>query len=121
MTAPKRPKLYERGANARTGLRVPVRIPVNCQVGEQAPEDTIVTDLSANGCKLLAVTVGALKSQSVVLRFAGEAPVAGRLKWIKQASLGVAFDAPLAAEVQARIAALVAPSNVVPIRRSRPG
>jgi hypothetical protein len=121
MTAPKRPKLYDRGEAARTGERTTVRIPANCQAGEQAAEDTFVTDISTHGCKLLAVTVGALKSQPITLRFEGEAPITGRLKWVKQASLGIAFDTPLSEEVLARVSALVAPSNVFPIKRARLG
>ncbi|MEO6152955.1 MAG: PilZ domain-containing protein [Croceibacterium sp.] len=119
MTARKRPTLYDRGEAARSGDRTPVRIPAHCQVGEQVPEDTFVTDISPRGCKLLAVTIGALKSQPVVLRFGDETPITGRLKWVKQASVGVAFDEALSDERLARISALVAPSNVVPIRRAR--
>ena len=78
-------------------------------------------DLSAHGCRVRAVMMGATKAETVILLFGQEAPVTGRLKWAKQASLGVGFDSPLDDEVLARISALVAPSNVVPIKRSRLG
>ena len=120
MTAPKRPKLFERGESARTGDRQPVRIPASCQVGERAAEDVIVTDISAQGCKMGLVSIGVTKSEPVTLYFGTEPAISGRLKWIKQASLGVAFDTPVSHEQMARLMALV-PDNVVPIRRTRLG
>ena len=78
-------------------------------------------DLSQRGCRVRAVTVGVVKGERVVVRFAGEEPVAGQLKRAQQASLGIAFDTQLAPDVLDRVRALLAPSNVVPLRRSRPG
>ena len=121
MPSPKRPKLSDRSDSARDSGRAPVRIPCTCEVGDQAGQDAFVLDLSAGGCRLRAVTIGITKGQAVTLHFAGEAPVAGQLKWAKQASLGIAFEAPLDADVLARVSALVAPSNVVPLRRARLG
>jgi hypothetical protein len=119
MTAPKRPKLFERGDSARAGMRQPVRIPATCQVGDRPVEDVYVTDISARGCRLRLVWIGVTKSEPVVLRFGTEQPVTGRLKWIKQASVGIGFDEPVAEDVLARVMELLAPSNVIPIRRAR--
>ncbi len=121
MATYKRPKLSDRGESARTGSRDPVRIPCTCQIGGRPEEDCFVLDLSARGCRVRAVTIGVTKTETVMLRFAGEAPIEGRLKWAKQASLGIAFEAPLSDEVLARVSALVAPSNVVPLKRAKLG
>jgi hypothetical protein len=120
MTAPKRPKLFERGESARSGARQPVRIPASCQVGDRPPEDVIVTDISAQGCKIRLVSIGVTRSEPIVLQFGSEQPITGRLTWIKQASLGVRFDEPVRDEVMARLMALL-PDNVVPLRRTRLG
>jgi hypothetical protein len=121
MTSPKRPKLGERGESDRTSDRDQVRIPCICRIGEQAPEAAFITDISTDGCRLLAVSVGVTRSAPVALQVGEEAPVAGRLQWIKHASLGVAFDPPLAADVVERMSALVAPTNVIPLKRARFG
>jgi len=121
MTSPKRPRLFDRADSNRAGEREPVRIPCTCQVGEQPEQEAFVLDLSPRGCRVRAVMMGATKAETVTLRFAEEAPVVGRLKWAKQASLGVGFDTPLSDEMVERVSALVAPSNVVPIKRARLG
>src|SRR5437870_2857948 len=120
MTAPKRPKLFERGESSRDGARQPVRIPASCQVGDRAAEDVIVTDISEGGCKLRLVSIGVTKSEPVMLQFGDEPPISGRLKWVKQASLGIAFDRAVADDQLARIMQLI-PDNVVPLRRTRLG
>jgi hypothetical protein len=121
MTAPKRPKLFEGGEKDRSGGREPVRIPATCQVGDRAPEDVFVTDISDLGCKVRLVSIGITKAEPVVLRFDGESePLTGRLKWAKQASVGVQFDIPIGADTISRLMALI-PDNVVPLRRARLG
>jgi hypothetical protein len=121
MTAPKRPKLFEGGEKDRSGGRKPVRIPGSCQVGDRAPEEVFVTDIRDRGCKVKLVSIGVTKAEPVLLRFEGEAaPITGRLKWVKQASVGVAFDAPIGEDTMERLIALI-PDNVVPLRRARLG
>lgn len=121
MASSKRPRLFDRADANRAGDREAVRIPCTCQIGEQPEQEAFVLDLSARGCRVRAVMMGATKAETVILRFGEEAPVVGRLRWAKQASLGVGFDTPLSDEVLARVSALVAPSNVVPLKRSRLG
>ena len=117
----KRPKLYHRGDSDRTSPREAVRIFGTCAVGERAVEETWVTDLTPGGCKLRLVTIGVTKSEPVTLRIGDEEPIAGRLKWIKQGSLGIAFDTVLDEALVERLLAIVPPDNVVPLPRSLKG
>lgn len=114
----KRPRLIQRSENTRGSSRQPVTIPATCQVGARAAEDVLVTDLSADGCRVRLVSIGVTKSEPVRLEIGTEPPVTGRLSWIKQGSLGVAFDPPLDEATVTRLSALSAPSNVIPLRRS---
>jgi len=121
MGGTKRPKLYERGESSRAGDRAEVRIPGSCVVGQRPAEDVFVTDISARGCKIRLVSIGVTKAEPVVLRLGSEAPINGRLKWIKQASVGVAFDHPLGESVLERVSALRAAATVIPLKRARLG
>src|SRR6476469_3460031 len=67
MGGAKRPKLYERGDSSRAGDRAEVRIPGTCIVGQRPPEDFLVTDISARGCKSRLVSIGVTKTEHVVL------------------------------------------------------
>ncbi|MEO6042086.1 MAG: hypothetical protein ABIP41_09305 [Croceibacterium sp.] len=118
MAGPKRPKL-DCGDSDRSDMRQAVRIAATCQIGERAAEETFVIGLSRAGCELLTLTIGVVKAAPVVLRIADEAPIAGRLNWVGQGAIGVAFDKLLADEVLERVSGLAAPSNVVPLKRAR--
>ncbi|MBV8779238.1 MAG: hypothetical protein JO258_18740 [Alphaproteobacteria bacterium] len=98
-----------------------MRIPGTCVVGDRAAEDVFVTDISARGCKVRLVSIGVTKAEPVTLRLGSEAPITGHLTWVKQASVGMAFDRPLGEAVLARVSALRAPANVVPLRRAKLG
>ena len=117
MGGTKRPKLFERSASARIGSREPVWIAGAYRIGDGPMENVAVTDISANGCRVQAVPLGATKSEPVHLRLGGGPVITGRLKWIKQASIGVGFDVPLDDEALAQ-AERQQSANVVPLKRS---
>jgi hypothetical protein len=121
MASPKRPKLSDQSARSRSGIREAARIAGTCQIGDRQPEQTLITDISADGCRMRTNSVGVTKSEAIVLRLGDEAPITGRLKWLKQASLGIAFDEPLRADLLQRLGELKLPDNVVPIRRAKVG
>lgn len=114
----KRPKLSYRAAAASTN---PVRISGTCQVGDREAEDILVTDLSAVECQLRLTSIGLAKGEAFTLRLGKEAPIAGRLRWVRQDAVGVAFDVPLDEAVVERLLALAPPSNVVALRRGEAG
>ena len=93
-------------------------IPARCQVGDRPAEETWVTALGRERCTVRLATVGVTRAAPLVLQFAGEAPIAGRLDWIGQGELGLAFDAPLGEDVFKRLMALDPPSNVVLLHSS---
>ena len=116
----KRPQILPRTDMLRAAPRESVVIPGRCQVGERAVEEVLVTDLSARGCRLRGNSIGVTKAEPVRLWLGEAGPIAARLKWIKQGSIGLAFDSPLDETVlQPLLDAPVppAPSNVVPLRR----
>lgn len=115
----KRPKLVNRGDGA--GARNPVRIAGTCQAGDREAEEVLITDISEQGCELRLVSIGVTKGEPFLLRIGDEDPIPGRLKWARQGSLGVVFDAPLDETVLARLLAVVPPSNVVALRRGEMG
>jgi len=117
MASPKRPRLFYRSEDDRAADRSAVRIPAACEVGGRPPEDVLVTDIGPTGCKLLLVSIGVTRCEPVILRTPDEAPISGRLKWIKQGSLGMTFDTPLDPAVLERLLAIGAPSNVVALHR----
>ena len=104
----------------RGAPRESVIIPGQCQVGERAVEEVLVTDLSARGCRLRGNSIGVTKTEPVQLWLGDHGPIAARLKWVKKGSLGLAFETPLDEEVlQPLLDAPVppVPSNVVPLTR----
>lgn len=121
MTEPRRPKLIQRSEDTRGDARHAVTVSATCQVGERPVEDVLVTDLSPSGCRVRLVTIGVTRSERVQLWLGAEGPVAAKLTWVKQGSLGVAFDTPLDTAAVERLNGQTLPANVVPLRRSERG
>jgi hypothetical protein len=95
-----------------------------CRIGERPSEDVLITDLSANGCRLRGNSVGVTKAEAVELMVGEHGPIPAKLKWLKKGSLGLAFESPLDEGVLQRLLdapAAPAPSNVVPLRRRSAG
>jgi hypothetical protein len=118
--AKKRANILPRTDMLRTGARESVVIQARCRVGERAAEEVLITDLSARGCRLRGNSIGVTKAEPVELWLGEVGPVAARLKWIKQGSIGLGFEAPLEdAVLQALLdaPAAVIPSNVVPLKK----
>ncbi len=116
----KRPKILPRTDMLRTGPRATVVIPGKCQVGERSVEEVLITDLSANGCRLRGSSIGVTKTEPVQLWLCDGGPIAARLKWVKKGSLGLAFEAALDDTLLKALLETPAPpipSNVVPLRR----
>lgn len=113
--ASKRPKLSYR--TAPDGPTHPVLIAGTCQVGERQAEDVLVTEINAGDCQLRLTSIGVTKGEPFILRLGGEAPIAGRLRWVKRGIVGVAFDTPLDDAVLQRLRAFAPPSNIVALRR----
>lgn len=113
--ASKRPKLSYRIAPA--GPTHPVLIAGTCQVGAREAEDVIVTEINAGDCQLRLTSIGVTKGEPFTLLLGNEAPIAGRLRWVKRGTVGVAFDTPLDHAVLERLRAFVPPSNIVALRR----
>lgn len=104
----------------RGATREPVVIAGTCQIGEQAVEDVLVTDLSARGCRLRGNSVGVTKTEPVQLWLGDAGPFAARLKWVKKGSLGLGFETALDEAFLDKLLSAPAapiPSNVVPLRR----
>lgn len=118
MSSRKRPKLFQRSQAVRESSRKSVRIEGTCQVGERPAEEVLVTDLSPLGCRVQIVSIGVTKAEPVLLWLGLDEAVAGRLKWIKHGSLGVAFEAPLDDAALERLNAQPSSDNVVPLRRN---
>jgi len=119
MAHPKRPRTLARADVPRTGPRDPVVITGTYQVGERPAEDVLVTNLSAEGCKLQGDSVGVTKSEPMRLWLGEFGPLVARLKWLKRGSVGLAFDTPLDEAVVRRLCeAAPAPMNVVALKRS---
>lgn len=72
-----------------------MRLIGRCSLGEGAPQEVLVVDLTANGCRLLGISAGVSRGEQVTLWLGAAGPIAGRLKWAKKASVGVAFDQPV--------------------------
>ena len=104
----------------RNGARESVAIPATCQVGERPAEAVLVTDLSADGCRLRGDSIGVTKSEPVKLWLGETGPIGAKLKWVKKGSLGLAFDNELDDNLLESLLAAPfapAPSNVVPLKR----
>lgn len=115
----KRPKLLYRVTAA--GTSGSIRLSGTCQVGDREAEDILVTEIDATYCQLRLTSIGLTKGESFTLLLGEEAPIAGRLRWVKHDAVGVTFDAPLDQAVVERLLALVPPSNVVALRRGETG
>lgn len=114
----KRPRLSFGGESSRADVRSTPHLRGTCQVGDRAAEEVWVTDLDSEGCSLVLVTIGVIKSEPVTLSIGGETPIAGRLRSIRQGSLGMAFDSPLDQTQLERILTIEMPANVIGLRRS---
>ena len=105
----------------RGNARAPVVLSGKCQIGERAIEEALITDLSAGGCCLRANSIGVTKTEQARVWLGEVGPVPARLAWIKQGSIGLAFETALEEAVlrplQEAPAAPI-PSNVVPLKKA---
>ena len=116
MTRGKRAPLRPTSSRDRNSTREQVAIAAACSIGERAEEQVLVTDLNTGGCRMHTAAVGVLRSEPLVLTFAGCDPVRATLKWNKGGSLGVRFDTALSEEAVATLCAEQSADNVVPFR-----
>lgn len=112
-----RPTLQRDSAHSRGTARPTVTLDGRCSIGGRGEQEVVVTDLHARGCRMRGAAVGVIKSEPLVLWVGDIGPVAGRLKWTKGGSLGVAFDEPLAPALLETLYQIPPPDNVVPLRR----
>lgn len=104
----------------RGGPRHAVILVGRYQVGDRPPEEVLITDLGADGCRLRASSVGVTKMDPIQLWLADVGPIPARLKWIKKGSLGLAFESPLDDAILHTLLEAAPPTadtNVVPLRR----
>jgi len=83
-----------------------------------------VLDLDARGCRVKGVTAAVTKVDVLRLWLGELGPIAGRLRWVKRGSAGIAFEAPLSEEDldSAKLTAAPAPSpQVISLRRGSAG
>lgn len=119
----KRPKLATRYAGPRAGERDTVSLEARCRIGEGAEMTIAVLDLDARGCRVRGITAAVTKGAPVALWLGSVGPVAARLRWVKLAYAGLAFDPPLSEQALAEArtsAAWITPPRVVPLRRGAP-
>lgn len=119
MAGSKHVRLSNRPEQQRADERTAVSLEGRCRAGEREIQDVTVMDLAAGGCRLLGLSAGVTKSDSLQLWFGEDGPFGARLKWAKRGSLGVEFDAPLDGSLLERLADADSTPNVVPMRRSR--
>jgi hypothetical protein len=115
-----RPKLATHYTGPRAGPRDFVSLEGRCSVGEGEAETIAVLDLDAGGCRVKGITAAVTKTDPLRLWLGDVGPLAGRLRWVKRGSAGIAFAEPLAEEQLAnakRSALPVPPSEVIPLRR----
>ncbi|MGN3974401.1 hypothetical protein [Tsuneonella sp. SYSU-LHT278] len=91
----KRPKLATRYTGPRTGERDVVSLDARCRIGEREIESVAVLDLDARGCRIRGILIAVTKNEQVTLWLGTVGPIAGRLRWLKRGSAGVAFETPL--------------------------
>lgn len=116
----KRPKLATRYSGPRAGARDSVSLEARCRVGEGEETAVAVLDLDAGGCQVRGITAAVTRGGPVQLWLGSIGPLAARLRWVKNGSAGLAFEAPLGEDALAEArasAAWVAPSRVLPLRR----
>jgi hypothetical protein len=116
MTRGKSAKLVNGGAHERRTDREQVAIAAGCTIGERGEEQVLVTDLGTHGCRLHTAAVGLTKSETLVLRLAGCAPIKGTLSWSKGGALGVRFAKPLSDKRLATLCTEQSAPNVVPFK-----
>lgn len=115
-----RPTLATHYSGPRAGNRDFVSLEGRCSIGGGQPEPIAVLDLDPRGCRVKGITAAVTKAELVQLWLGDLGPVAGKLKWAKRGSAGIAFDAPLDEDqlVSAKLTATPAPaSQVIPLRR----
>ncbi len=105
-----------RAQKPRAADRRRVSLTGRCGIGERASEEVLVTDLGPLGCSLHANAVGVTRSEPLTLWLGEVGPIAGKLKWAKAGSLGVAFDEPLEPEVVGALFEAAEQAKVVPLR-----
>jgi hypothetical protein len=119
-----RPKLATHYTGPRAGNRDFVSLEGRCSVGEGEAEPIAVLDLDARGCRVKGVTAAVTKVDVLRLWLGELGPIAGRLRWVKRGSAGIAFEAPLSEEDldSAKLTATPAPSpQVISLRRGNAG
>jgi hypothetical protein len=119
MAGSKHARLSNRPERERVEDRTAVSISGRCRAGDRDVQDVLVMDLASQGCRLLGLSVGVTKSDSLELWLGEVGPVSARLKWVKRGSLGVEFAEPLDAGVLESLADADIKPNVLPLRRSR--
>jgi len=119
MARSRRPRTLSRTEVPRTELRDSVAISGTFQVGDRQIENVLVTDLSAEGCRLQGDSVGVTKAEPMQLWLGDVGPIPARLKWLKQGSIGLGFDTALDEALLQRLHDTPAPpSNVIALKRS---
>lgn len=118
----KRPKLATRYSGPRAGNRDCVSLEGRCRVGDGEAAPIAILDLDAGGCRIKGITVAVTKMEPLRLWFGEVGPVAGRLRWVKRGSAGIAFDTALGPDELALAVKTAAPAptaQVIPLRRGR--
>ena len=79
-----------------------------------------VLDLDARGCRVRGIAAAVTKTEPVAVWLGTVGPIAARLRWVRHASAGLAFNVPLdeISLEQARTSAgWTPPPRVIPLRR----
>lgn len=119
MVRSKPSRLTSRPTEQRGGLGTAVNITGRCRAGDRETQDVLVTDLAADGCRLLGLSAGVTKSDPLELWLGEAGPFAARLKWVKRGLIEVEFASPLDIGLLESLANAAPAPNVVPLRRVR--
>ncbi len=118
-----RPKLATHYSGPRAGPRDCVSLEGRCRVGAGEATRIAVLDIDSGGCRAKGITAAVTKVDPLQLWLGEIGPIAGRLRWAKRGSVGIAFDEPLDETTLARIVETAAPApmaEVIPLRRRLP-
>ena len=83
---------------ARRTLRSVVVVPAACERPWGRVESVLLADISPGGCRIDALCAPLDRGARVLIRTADLVGAAGTVRWAENASAGIQFDAPLAAE-----------------------
>lgn len=75
--------------------RLDVVIPARCRSRSGFVDRVVITDLSANGCRIESMALTVRKGDLVVVSPGVIEGQCGRVIWVKGHSAGIAFSAPL--------------------------